>query len=239
MKPSTRRIALLAVAAAPLVLAACGDDNVTTPSAATANVRVAHLSPDAPPVDVYVNGTKALSNVPFQDVSSYLPVPAGSTNFRVTPANADYPGRDRRDRDPQCGRQLHRRGDGLPRRHPAAVARGRPRHDRAVEGSLRAREPRRAGRRHRRGGGTRDLLELHVPPGVALPAGRPGDLRRSRRARPGRTSSRSPCRTFRCAPARTTRSSRSGCCRTSRSLPWRSSTRRSLTRHRGPGRRGE
>lgn len=91
MKSSTRRIALLAVAAAPLLLAACGDDKVTTPSAATANVRVAHLSPDAPAVDVYVNGTKALSNVPFQEVSGYLPVPAGSTNFRVTPANAATP----------------------------------------------------------------------------------------------------------------------------------------------------
>jgi hypothetical protein len=84
-------MAILAVAAAPLVLAACGKDNVTAPSTATARVRVAHLSPDAPAVDVYVNGTKALSNVPFKDVSSYLPVPAGSTSFRVTPANAASP----------------------------------------------------------------------------------------------------------------------------------------------------
>ena len=91
MKTLTRRMAILAVAAAPLVLAACGKDDVTAPSTATANVRVAHLSPDAPAVDVYVNGTKALSNVPFKDVSSYLPVPAGSTNFRVTPANAATP----------------------------------------------------------------------------------------------------------------------------------------------------
>jgi hypothetical protein len=93
MMTLTRRMAILAVAAAPLVLAACGDDdnNVTAPSAGTANVRVAHLSPDAPPVDVYVNGTKALSGVAFKDVSAYLPVQAGSTNFRVTPANATTP----------------------------------------------------------------------------------------------------------------------------------------------------
>ena len=91
MKTLSRRMAILAVAAAPLVLTACGKDAVTSPSTATANVRVAHLSPDAPAVDVYVNGTKALSNVPFKDVSSYLPVPAGSTNFRVTPANAASP----------------------------------------------------------------------------------------------------------------------------------------------------
>ncbi|HEX9094039.1 MAG TPA: DUF4397 domain-containing protein, partial [Coriobacteriia bacterium] len=93
MKTLTRRMAILAVAAAPLVLAACGDDNndVTTPSKGTANVRVAHLSPDAPPVDVYVNGTRALSGVAFKDVSSYLPVQAGSTNLRVTPTNATTP----------------------------------------------------------------------------------------------------------------------------------------------------
>jgi len=93
MKNLTRRMAILAVAAAPLFLAACGDDNndVTTPSTGAAKVRVAHLSPDAPPVDVYVNGTRALSGVSFKDVSSYLSVPAGSTNFRVTPANAASP----------------------------------------------------------------------------------------------------------------------------------------------------
>lgn len=92
MKTLTRRMAILAIAAAPLVLAACDDDdNVTNPSSGTARVRVAHLSPDAPLVDVYVNGTKALSGVAFKDVSDYLPVPSGSANFKVTPANAATP----------------------------------------------------------------------------------------------------------------------------------------------------
>ncbi len=54
-------------------------------------VRVAHLSPDAPKVDVYVNGAKTLSNVPFKTVSDYLSVPAGQYRFEVrvagTPAN--------------------------------------------------------------------------------------------------------------------------------------------------------
>ena len=60
MKTLTRRIAILTVAAAPLVLAACDgdDDNVTSPSTGTALVRVAHLSPDAPLVDVYVTGPR-------------------------------------------------------------------------------------------------------------------------------------------------------------------------------------
>lgn len=53
-----------------------------------AMVRVAHLSPDAPNVDVYVNGelVGALTNVPFKTVSSYLPLPAGTQNVKVYPA---------------------------------------------------------------------------------------------------------------------------------------------------------
>lgn len=53
-----------------------------------AQVRVAHLSSDAPNVDVYVNGepVSALQNVPFGTVSPYLPLPAGSQNLQVYPA---------------------------------------------------------------------------------------------------------------------------------------------------------
>ena len=93
MKSLTRRMAVLAIAAAPLALAACSDDDesVTAPSAGTAQVRVAHLSPDAPAVDVFVNGTRAVSGAAFQDVTGYLQVPAGSVNIRVTPAGATSP----------------------------------------------------------------------------------------------------------------------------------------------------
>lgn len=93
MNPMTRRVAILAIAAAPLVLAGCNgdDDNVTSPSTGSAKVRVAHLSPDAPPVDVWVDGTKAVTGVAFKDVTSYLAVPSGSRNIRVTPANATTP----------------------------------------------------------------------------------------------------------------------------------------------------
>src|SRR5512139_246452 len=92
MKTLNRRVAVLAIAAAPLALAACGDDDSpTAPAAGTAQVRVAHLSPDAPPVDVYVNGTRAVTGAAFKDVTSYLSVPAGSVNLRVTPAGATSP----------------------------------------------------------------------------------------------------------------------------------------------------
>ena len=53
-----------------------------------AQVRVAHLSPDAPNVDVSVNGqpAAALQNVPYGTISPYLPLPAGSQQVTVYPA---------------------------------------------------------------------------------------------------------------------------------------------------------
>jgi hypothetical protein len=55
---------------------------------AQAQVRVAHLSADAPNVDVSVNGqpVAALQNVPYGTISSYLPLPAGSQQVTVYPA---------------------------------------------------------------------------------------------------------------------------------------------------------
>jgi len=50
----------------------------------TAKVRIIHASPDASPVDVYVDGAKVLSNVPFFTISDYLEVPAGSRQLAVT-----------------------------------------------------------------------------------------------------------------------------------------------------------
>jgi hypothetical protein len=48
-----------------------------------AQVRVAHLSPDAPNVDVYVNGEPALTDVPYTTVSSYLSRPDGTQQITV------------------------------------------------------------------------------------------------------------------------------------------------------------
>lgn len=52
----------------------------------TANVRVAHLSPDAPNVDVFVDDDAILEDVPFKTVSEYLELPAGTYNVKVAPA---------------------------------------------------------------------------------------------------------------------------------------------------------
>ena len=53
-------------------------------AAEMAKVRVVHASPDAPAVDVYVDGAKALSNVTFFTASDYLSLPAGEHRFQVT-----------------------------------------------------------------------------------------------------------------------------------------------------------
>ena len=50
-----------------------------------ANVRVAHLSPNAPNVDVWLDGkvVAALTNVPFKTVSAYLQIPVGKHDIAV------------------------------------------------------------------------------------------------------------------------------------------------------------
>ncbi|HEU4896304.1 MAG TPA: DUF4397 domain-containing protein [Actinomycetota bacterium] len=51
-------------------------------------VRVAHFSPDAPAVDVYVNDDRVLSGVEYKAISKYLELPAGSYALAVRPAGA-------------------------------------------------------------------------------------------------------------------------------------------------------
>jgi hypothetical protein len=51
-----------------------------------AMVRVAHLSPDAPAVDVLVNGQRAITNLAFKEVTPYLGLPTGTVRVQVVPA---------------------------------------------------------------------------------------------------------------------------------------------------------
>ncbi|MFV9503156.1 MAG: DUF4397 domain-containing protein [Oscillochloridaceae bacterium umkhey_bin13] len=50
-----------------------------------AKVRVVHASPDAPAVDVFVDGSAVLTNVPFFAASDYLELPAGTYRIQVSP----------------------------------------------------------------------------------------------------------------------------------------------------------
>jgi hypothetical protein len=52
----------------------------------TGMLRAAHMSPDAPNVDVYVDGNAVLEDVPFGAVSDYLEAPAGERQVEITAA---------------------------------------------------------------------------------------------------------------------------------------------------------
>ena len=56
-----------------------------------ARVRVVHASPDAPAVDVLVNGAKAFTNAPFKGITAYAPLAAGSYKVQVVPTGATTP----------------------------------------------------------------------------------------------------------------------------------------------------
>lgn len=56
-----------------------------------AMVRVAHLSPDAPAVDILVNGQRAITGLAFKEVTPYIPLPAAQVRVQVVPAGQDTP----------------------------------------------------------------------------------------------------------------------------------------------------
>jgi hypothetical protein len=86
MRPTLRPA--IAIAGTLALLAA-----MTAPAAAQdeAFVRVVHASPDAPNVDVWVDGEPALTDVPFTAVSDYLALPAGDHNVQVTATGTTQP----------------------------------------------------------------------------------------------------------------------------------------------------
>ena len=56
-----------------------------------ARVRVVHASPDAPAVDVWVNGSVAFSNAPFKGITDYAELSPASYEVQVTPTDATEP----------------------------------------------------------------------------------------------------------------------------------------------------
>lgn len=54
-----------------------------------ANVRVIHASPDAPAVDIWVNGEVAISDLAFGEATDWIALPADSYDVAVAPAGAD------------------------------------------------------------------------------------------------------------------------------------------------------
>lgn len=64
-------------------------DDLTTPATGQAHVRVVHLSPDAPAVNIGVQGsaTNLFSNIAFKGSTAFAPVPAGTYNLEVRVAS--------------------------------------------------------------------------------------------------------------------------------------------------------
>ena len=54
-------------------------------------IRFAHLSPDAPAVDIWLDEGIVLEDVQFKTVSRYLELPTGSRQISITPANETTP----------------------------------------------------------------------------------------------------------------------------------------------------
>lgn len=61
------------------------EDNLATPAAGKAHVRVVHLSPDAPAVNIGVQGlaTNLFTNLAFKSGTAFTPVDAGTYNLEV------------------------------------------------------------------------------------------------------------------------------------------------------------
>ncbi|GAA4888967.1 DUF4397 domain-containing protein [Ferrimonas pelagia] len=74
----------------PINVLAWSDDSVglIADINAGSEVRVVHASPDAPAVNVLLNDTIALADVPYPIASDYLPLAQGSYNVKVEPAAA-------------------------------------------------------------------------------------------------------------------------------------------------------
>lgn len=58
-------------------------------SAFAQRVRVVHASPDAPAVDVFVDGAAAIDALPFAEYTDYVSLPAGEHRFEVRVAGTD------------------------------------------------------------------------------------------------------------------------------------------------------
>ncbi len=86
MRLAPRLAAALLIVSAALALTGCfGRKNPTSPGPIS-NLMVVHASPDAPAVDLLLDGTLVGRDLAFPNATAYLGAPAGSRNVRVNVA---------------------------------------------------------------------------------------------------------------------------------------------------------
>lgn len=68
-----------------LLLGLLGLPGPSAAQGATARVRFMHAAPDAPAVDVFVDGQAVLTNIAYPTIGSYLDVPAGEHQIAFAP----------------------------------------------------------------------------------------------------------------------------------------------------------
>lgn len=78
-----KRLIVVLLVVALLMIMGTG---VSTAHEGGPHVRIAHLAPSAPAVDIYVNNTLAAGSVKFKDVTDYLPVEGSEFVFTIVPA---------------------------------------------------------------------------------------------------------------------------------------------------------
>lgn len=79
------KLLALAMLGMAVTVAACSDDDPAT----TTRLRAVHLSPDAPNVDILVNGDQVASDVAYEENTSYLDIPDGTTEILVQPVGTN------------------------------------------------------------------------------------------------------------------------------------------------------
>ena len=89
MARSVKFVTSILLAAVVMFGLAIGSAGRVAAQSDEANVRVIHASPDAPAVDIWVNGSVAIEGLEFGDATDWIALPAGSYDVAVAPAGAD------------------------------------------------------------------------------------------------------------------------------------------------------
>jgi Domain of unknown function (DUF4397) len=67
------------------------DRPTTTSETPTANIRMIHAVIDAPAVDIWVDGKRAISNLSYRMISRYMTIPTGEHQIKIVPHNRTTP----------------------------------------------------------------------------------------------------------------------------------------------------